>query len=119
MGKSDDDVEIKKDYEHKKADIENSMSKGIESNYDYLTKHSKYLSKNEIKAIALLKDNPLLKKEVANLLALNVHVKGWITEKLYKFWEPFTKAFQTIYYNKQVQKALKRLSFGGGGSGDW
>jgi len=94
------------------------MAGGVDDTFKYLTERSKNLSKNEVKAIALLKDIPFLKDEVDNLLFLSVHVKGWITDKLYKFWEPFTKAFQTIYYNKKVQKALRKLNFGGGG-GDW
>ncbi len=111
-------TELTKEYGKKhKADIEKAMAGGVDGIISYLTKESKKLGKNEIKAIALLMDDPFLKNEVANLLTLNVHVKGWITDKLFKFWEPFTKAFQTIYYNKRVQKALKKLNFGGGG--DW
>ena len=112
-------VEIDKRYGNKKkSDIENAMAGGVDSFVQYLTLNSKLFNKNEVKAIALLKDDPFLKNEVENLLLLSVHVKGWITKMLYKFWTPFTRAFQTIYYNKRVQKALKKLNFGGGG-GDW
>ena len=105
----------------KKSSIENSMSFGIDRNYEYLTKVSKYLSKNEVKAISLLIQVPYLRREVESIVLNSVHVKGWITKILLKFWTPFTKAFQTFYYDKRIQKALNRLSFGkfGGGVSDW
>lgn len=113
-------AQIDKRYANKKeSNIERAMAGGVDSIIEYLTNSSKLFNKNEVKAIALLKDDPFLKDEIANILLLSVHVKGWITNMLYKFWTPFTKAFQTIYYNKRVQKALKRLNFGGGGGGDW
>lgn len=115
-----DNIEIKKKYGNKKKTrIEDSMASGVSDIIHFLTHESKLFNKNEVKAIALLKDDPFLKDEVENLLLLSVHVKGWITKFLYKFWIPFTKAFQTIYYNKRVQKALKRLNFSSGGGGDW
>ena len=120
MAESFDNIKIDKRYANKKkANIERAMAGGVDSIIEYLTNKSKLFNKNEVKAIALLKDDPFLKDEVANILLLSVHMKGWITNMLYKFWIPFTKAFQTIYYNKRVQKALKRLNFGGGGGGDW
>jgi len=112
-------VELKTEIpEKEKNNIENSMSFGIDRNYEFLTKVSKYLSKNEVKAYGLIRQIPYLRKEADSVIINSVHVKGWITKILLKFWTPFTKAFQTIFYDKRIKKALNRLTFGHYGNGD-
>lgn len=91
--------------------IENSMASGVDSIVSGVIDNSLKLSKSDRIAFGMLINEPFLGDYVKQQLELMKHEKGWLTKVLMKMWLPFTKAFQTIYINKRVQRALKKANY--------
>lgn len=95
------------------GNIEKSMSEGVSSVFRLVEQQITNLTRTERIAYATLKDDPLFGPYIESMITTKRHEKAWFTKILGKFWDPFVKAFHSIYQNKQIQRALRKSGYGG------
>ncbi|HEC92884.1 MAG TPA: hypothetical protein ENI51_07850 [Candidatus Atribacteria bacterium] len=91
--------------------IEKSMSQGVSSVFNLLEHEVTNLTRAERIAYATLCDDPLLGIYVERMIKTKRHEKAWFTKMLNRFWQPFVKAFHSIYHSKQVRRALRKAGY--------
>lgn len=97
--------------EKKSGKIETSMAQGVTTMIGYLGLESTRLTRDERIGWALTHDDPLFGQYTEKMITTKRNEKGWFTKVLFKFFNAFMKPFHTIYYNKQVRKALSKAGF--------
>lgn len=110
-------MEIAKKKKYNPFSIEKSMAGGVDQFVDALIEGSLKLSKKDIRMYVDLIQEPFFEEDVKQEILLMKFEKGFFAKHIFKAWEKFTGAFQSIYYNKRIQKALRKSQ--GGLERDW
>ena len=105
---------------NKSNDVEHALAEGVRKAWDFLLNRAKKLKKNNIATLGVLLNDPLERRDILNIIALQPHQKGWITKEASAWWKDLAPALASEYANKKLRKVLNklqnRIGFGGG---DW